>query len=152
MNYRFEDAKKKIEQKYDEIEKTLIDEFSRAQIANDLSMMKEIASILLHFKGYSQCMDVFIEQSQAVKPCSMLFEYRERESRNNESFVLEQGAPTGRDIFQEVIPLCEKNFKISEAVFNNPEQINAKFVLNIYHLKLQVRRSSEDWLRMNYDI
>lgn len=29
--------------------------------------MKEIAAILNHFKGYSQCVDAFIENSQAVK-------------------------------------------------------------------------------------
>lgn len=45
---------------------------------------------------------------------------------------------SGRDIFNEVIPICDKNFKTIACVFNNPEQINAKFVLNIYHLKLRV--------------
>ncbi|KAK7601024.1 hypothetical protein V9T40_008465 [Parthenolecanium corni] len=109
---RFEEAKKKIEQKYDEIERSLLEEFSKAEETNNLAKMKEIASILSHFKGYSQCVDVFIEQSQL-------------------------GAFHGRDVFNEVIPLCEKNFKIIATVFNNPEQINAKFVLNIYHLKLQ---------------
>lgn len=28
--------------------------------------MKELASILTHFKGYSQCIDAFIEYSQMV--------------------------------------------------------------------------------------
>lgn len=63
---RFEEAKKKIEQKYDEIERSLIEEFSKAEETNNLAKMKEIASILSHFKGYSQCVDVFIEQSQLV--------------------------------------------------------------------------------------
>lgn len=111
-NDRFEEAKRKIEQKYDEIERTLIDQFIQAQENNSLQRMKEIASILSHFKGYSQCVDAFIEQSQ-------------------------KSALSGRDVFNEVIPMCERNFKTIACVFNNPEQINAKFVLNIYHLKLQ---------------
>lgn len=63
---RFEEAKKKIEQKYDEIERALIEEFVQAQNINSFQKMKEIASILSYFKGYSQCVDAFIEQSQKV--------------------------------------------------------------------------------------
>lgn len=109
---RFEEAKKKIEQKYDEIERALIEQFVQAHNTDSFQRMKEIASILSFFKGYSQCVDAFIEQSQ-------------------------KGVLSGRDVFNEVIPACEKNFKTITCVFNNPEQINAKFVLNIYHLKLQ---------------
>lgn len=53
-------------------------------------------------------------------------------------FYVLQSALSGKDVFNEVIPMCERNFKTIACVFNNPEQINAKFVLNIYHLKLQV--------------
>lgn len=49
-----------------------------------------------------------------------------------------QGAFTGKDVFRDVIPLCEKNFSVMTEVFSNPDQVMAKFVLNIYHLKLQV--------------
>lgn len=76
LTNRFEEAKRKIEQKYDEIERTLIDQFIQAQENNSLQRMKEIASILSHFKGYSQCVDAFIEQSQKVifrKFLAMLF-------------------------------------------------------------------------------
>ncbi|KAJ9578780.1 hypothetical protein L9F63_004988 [Diploptera punctata] len=109
---KFEIAKKKIASKYDEIERSLIEEFVKAHRSNDKGRMKEIASILSHFKGYPQCIDAFIEQSQ-------------------------MGAFTGKDIFRDVIPLCEKNFTIMTEVFSNPDQVMAKFVLNIYHLKLQ---------------
>lgn len=57
----------KISRKYEEIERSLIEEFARAQWANDLARMKEIALILYNFKGYSQCVNAFIEQSQLVK-------------------------------------------------------------------------------------
>lgn len=67
MLLRFEEAKKKIEQKYDEIERALIEQFIQAQNTNSLQQMKEIASILSFFKGYSQCVDAFIEQSQKVR-------------------------------------------------------------------------------------
>lgn len=63
---KFNNAKKKIESKYDEIERSLIEEFADAQKCNDIEKMKEISTILSQFKGYSQCVDVYIEQSQAV--------------------------------------------------------------------------------------
>lgn len=63
---KFEAAKKKIEAKYNEIERTLIEEFVRSQNAGNITRMKEIAAILTHFKGYSQCVDAFIETSQMV--------------------------------------------------------------------------------------
>lgn len=63
---RFEKAKKKIATKYDEIERSLIEEFVKAHRSDDKGRMKEIATILSHFKGYPQCVDAFIEQSQMV--------------------------------------------------------------------------------------
>ncbi|KAL7296494.1 hypothetical protein TKK_0009934 [Trichogramma kaykai] len=109
---KFDNAKKKIASKYDEIERNLIEEFVRAQSAEDVANMKKLALILSHFKGYSQCINAFIEQSQIS------------------SFG-------GKDVFQEVIPMCTKNYKLIQQVFANPEQVMAKFVLNIYHLRLQ---------------
>lgn len=52
--------------KYDEIERALIEEFMEAHKINNIARMKEIASILSNFRGYSQCVDAFIEQSQMV--------------------------------------------------------------------------------------
>lgn len=52
--------------KYDEIERSLIEEFVKAHRSDDKGRMKEIATILSHFKGYPQCIDAFIEQSQMV--------------------------------------------------------------------------------------
>lgn len=68
---RFERAKKKISAKYDEIERVLIEEFVAAQERDDIIRMKEIASILSHFKGYTQCIDAFIEQSQMASICDI---------------------------------------------------------------------------------
>lgn len=59
----------KIVKKYDEIERLLIDEFIRNHSLKNINRMKEIAAILTHFKGYSQCVDAFIEESQAVLYC-----------------------------------------------------------------------------------
>lgn len=108
---KFEDAGKKISLKYDEIERSLIEEFVKAHRLGDTGRMKEIATILTHFKSYSQCIDAFIEDSQMMN--------------------------VGRDIFKEITPLARKNFEIMKEVFSNPEQVMAKFVLNIYQLKLK---------------
>lgn len=64
---KFSVAQKQIAHKYDEIERSLIEEFAKAQIKGDRVQMKHIATILSHFKGFSQCIVAFIEQSQAVR-------------------------------------------------------------------------------------
>ncbi|CAG4953795.1 unnamed protein product, partial [Parnassius apollo] len=109
---KFEVAKKKIEAKYDEIERNLIEEFVKAQNQGNLAKMKTIANIMTNFKGYSQCVDAFIETSQ-------------------------MNTLLGKDIFSAVLPLCKKNYTIISSVFPNPDQVMSKFVLNIFHLKLQ---------------
>lgn len=132
---KFDIAKKKIAAKYDEIERNLIEEFVRAQSAEDVNRMKKLASMLSHFKGYSQCINAFIEQSQMS------------------SFG-------GKDVFQEVLPMCSKNHKLIQQVFSNPEQVMAKFVLNIYHLRIQKyavakladRTDSEKYLKNLHDL
>ncbi|CAH2983386.1 unnamed protein product [Chilo suppressalis] len=109
---KFEIARKKIETKYDEIERNLIEEFVKAQNQGNMVKMKEIAAIMTNFKGYSQCVDAFIETSQV-------------------------NTLLGKDIFSAVLPLCKKNYTIISNVFPNPDQVMSKFVLNIFHLKLQ---------------
>lgn len=64
---RFEEVRKKIETKYDKIEMKLIEEFVISQKCNDVEGMRKLAAILSQFKGYSQCVDAYIEQSQAVR-------------------------------------------------------------------------------------
>ncbi|KYN04436.1 Exocyst complex component 5 [Cyphomyrmex costatus] len=132
---KFEHAKKKIGVKYDEIERNLIEEFVRAHNREDAPRMRELASTLANFKGYSQAIDAFIEQSQ-------------------------MGSFGGKDVFQDVIPMCTKYHKLMQQVFSNPEQVMAKFVLNIYHLRLQKyavakladKNDSEKYLRNLYDL
>lgn len=63
---RFEEARNKIERKYDETERALIEDFGAAHRHQDYKRMKEIANVLSQFKGFSHCVDAFIEQSQAV--------------------------------------------------------------------------------------
>ncbi|KAK0181895.1 hypothetical protein PV327_000079 [Microctonus hyperodae] len=132
---KFEQAKVKISTKYDEIERSLIEEFVRAHNSDDAERMKELASVLAHFKGYSQCINAFIEQSQ-------------------------MGSFGYKDVFQDVIPMCTKNYKLMQQVFTNPEQVMAKFVLNIYHLRIQKytiakladRTDSDKYLSNLYDL
>uniref|UniRef100_A0A6M2DSW5 Exocyst complex component 5 n=1 Tax=Xenopsylla cheopis TaxID=163159 RepID=A0A6M2DSW5_XENCH len=109
---KFDSAKKRIEAKYDEIERNLIEEFVRAQQTEDIEKMKQLAGVLSHFKGYSQCIDAYIEQSQ----------------------ISTYG---GKDIFAGILPMCERNNKIIQSVFSSPQQVMGKFVLNIFHLKIQ---------------
>ncbi|XP_074596876.1 exocyst complex component Sec10 [Brevipalpus obovatus] len=109
---KYENAKKKIEQKYYQVEKDLIDEFFLAQVRDDRSKMREISNILSQFQGYNACKDAFIEKSQS-------------------------GIFLGVGIFNDIVPLCEKSLTIVQEVFTDPDRVMSKFVLNIYKGKLQ---------------
>ena len=63
---RFEGARSRISQKYDAVERRLIERFVSAQKRDDRDAMKEVAAVVAQFKGFSQCVDAFIEQSQMV--------------------------------------------------------------------------------------
>ncbi|XP_057655037.1 exocyst complex component 5 [Diorhabda carinulata] len=108
---KFDIAKRKIERKYSDIEKALIEEFVMAMDNENLNRMKEIATVLSQFKGYSQCVDAYIDHSQV-------------------------GCLSSKDVFVNFLTLCKYNNEIIQKVFSNPEQVMAKFVLNIYQLKL----------------
>jgi hypothetical protein len=88
---RFGEAVTRIDKKYSEIEQDLIEEFVKSHRSNDRQRMREIALILSHFRGYSQCIDAFIEQMQ-----------------------LQQNK--ANDIFKEIVPLCEASWTTVEQV------------------------------------
>nr|XP_018900379.1 PREDICTED: exocyst complex component 5 [Bemisia tabaci] len=109
----FEEAKKKISKKYSELQKCLIDEFVFAQRYGNIERMTELANILSQFKGHSQCVNAFIEASQ-------------------------EHAFSGSFNFSDAVTLCERCYETIKVVFSSSaDQIMAKFVLSLYHLKLQ---------------
>ena len=112
----FVEAKRRIDIKYNEIENCLIEEFVKSHRSNDTSRMKDLAVILSGFKGYNACVDAFIEQQVQAK--------RQTSQKN-------------KDIFKEIVPLCESSWKVIENVFPNPQQVMAKLVLNVYHSRLK---------------
>lgn len=132
---KFEEAKMKIEAKYDDIERNLIEEFANAQKHENVAKMNQIALILSQFKGYSQCIDAYIEQSQ-MTPYG------------------------GKDIFVGIIPMCRHHHTIIKKVFASPDQVMAKFILNIYQLKLNQfaqtklddKRDQDKYLKTLYEL
>jgi hypothetical protein len=52
-------------------------------------------------------------------------------------FCAIQGAFTGKDVFDDVVPLCEANKSVIEQVFPNPENTLGKFVIHIFHRRIQ---------------
>lgn len=132
---KFGDAKKKIEAKYDEIERSLIEEFATAQKHGNIEKMKSIATILSQFKGYSQCIDAYIEQSQ-MTPYG------------------------GKDVFVGIVPMCRLHYGVIKQVFASPDQVMAKFILNIYQLKLyqyaqtklEDRRDEDKYLKTLFEL
>jgi len=126
----FKPAQKAIETKYTEIEKSLIEEFVKHHRSGDTQKMAELALILSHFRGYSECVNAFIEQIQ-------LTSFR------------------GKDPFKDIVPLCKTSWTTISAVFPSPNNVMAKFVLNIYHVKLKThiqtvlenKNNTEQYLR-----
>lgn len=107
---KFEVAKRRISEKYDSIERNLIEDFNAAHRNDpeDKAKMKSCAASLSHFKGYNQCIDAFIERCQEVT----LFH---------------------EEIHPDILRLCRKTEPLISEVFTNPEAVMAKLVLNIYN-------------------
>ncbi|TFK05461.1 RNA-binding protein 41 [Platysternon megacephalum] len=98
--------------KYHDLELQLIQEFTNAQRRGEISRMREVAAVLLHFKGYSHCVDVYIKQCQ-------------------------EGAYLRNDIFEDTAILCQRVNKQVGDIFSSPETVLAKLIQNIFEIKLQ---------------
>lgn len=110
---RFGPVKDKIKECHDRVEEALIKEFKEAHHQGSISRMRTCAETLLPFKGYSQCIDSFIEQSQ-------------------------QGQFHSADVFQDVMPLCEQVHSMVDKVFgNNAEVVMGKLVQNVHEEELK---------------
>ncbi|XP_036449324.1 exocyst complex component 5 [Colossoma macropomum] len=109
---RFADVKAKIASKYHDLERQLIQEFTAAQRRGEIGRMREVAAVLLHFKGYAHCIDVYIKQCQ-------------------------EGAYMHNDVFEDTALLCQRVNKQVGEVFSSPETVMAKLIQNIFENKLQ---------------
>ncbi|XP_023341495.1 exocyst complex component 5 [Eurytemora carolleeae] len=108
----FSHARRSIDAKYNEIEKALIEEFIKHHRSDDKVKMAELAVILSHFRGYNECVNAFIEQIQLT-------------------------SLRGKDPFKDIVPLCRQSWDTISQVFPSPSNVMAKFVLNIYYVKLK---------------
>ena len=108
----------------------MIEEFVKHHRSGDTEKMAELALILSHFRGYNECVNAFIEQIQ-------LTSFR------------------GKDPFKDIVPLCKTSWATISSVFPAPNTVMAKFVLNIYHVKLKThiqtvladKNNTEQYLR-----
>lgn len=117
-NERYDNARKKIWDKYNSIENELIKEFRKAHSENDRKKMKRVAMVLSNFKGYGQCIEAFIEEAQ-------------------------KNAYFKPDLFDDIVPLCSRTNDLIAEVFSNHDAVMGKFVQNIYSNKLQQYISSK---------
>ncbi|KAJ7406474.1 Exocyst complex component 5 [Pitangus sulphuratus] len=134
---RFSEVKSKIASKYHDLECQLIQEFTSAQRRGEISRMREVAAVLLHFKGYSHCVDVYIKQCQ-------------------------EGAFLRNDVFEDAAILCQRVNKQVGEIFSNPETVLAKLIQNIFEVKLQGyvkdqleehrKSDAEQYLKNLYDL
>ncbi|KAJ0009053.1 hypothetical protein NQD34_016468 [Periophthalmus magnuspinnatus] len=123
--------------KYHDLERQLIQEFTTAQRRGEIGRMREVAAVLLHFKGYAHCVDVYIKQCQ-------------------------EGAYLRNDVFEDTAALCQKVNKQVGEVFSSPETVMAKLIQNIFENKLQAHvkekldstrhSDAEQYLKNLYDL
>ncbi|XP_005100941.1 exocyst complex component 5 [Aplysia californica] len=109
---RFDIARQRIAEKYDEVERELIEEFRLGQQAGDRRQMRKITNLLQHFKSYGQCIDVFIVECQ-------------------------KDAYKGKSIFDDVVPLCVETNKLAKAVFSNSDTVMSKLVQSVFQERIQ---------------
>ncbi|EDO34386.1 predicted protein [Nematostella vectensis] len=110
---RFEDVKERIQDRYNQVEGDLISQFKHAHHCGDTDKMKACAETLVPFKGYSQCVDIFIEQCQ-------------------------KGQFLSADVFKDVGLVCENVHSLVKDVFgSNAEIVMGKFVQNLHDGVLQ---------------
>uniref|UniRef100_A0A8C5VP18 Exocyst complex component 5 n=1 Tax=Microcebus murinus TaxID=30608 RepID=A0A8C5VP18_MICMU len=124
---RFSEVKSKIASKYHDLECQLIQEFTSAQRRGEISRMREVAAVLLHFKGYSHCVDVYIKQCQ-------------------------EGAYLRNDIFEDAAILCQRVNKQVGDIFSNPETVLAKLIQNVFEIKLQVISNTDKLIDLYSDL
>jgi hypothetical protein len=75
--------------------------------------MNEIAIILSEFKGFSRCIDAFVERIQTS------------------SF-------RSGDVYEDILNLCDKAKPAIEEIFPSTHQVVSKLLLNVFHCRLQV--------------
>ncbi|TMS39592.1 hypothetical protein L596_006090 [Steinernema carpocapsae] len=109
---KFINVQLRIAHKYEEIERLMIEEFVKAHQNGDRRKMKDVAAILSEFKGYSACLNAFVEHMQ-------------------------YGAFRSTDVFADILNLCEKTYPMLEEIFPNPQQVMAKLILNLFQGKLK---------------
>ncbi|CAD6190758.1 unnamed protein product [Caenorhabditis auriculariae] len=124
---KFAAVQARIAQRYQVVERLLIDEFARSQ--RDEKKMAEVAKVLSEFKGYSHCVDRYVEFLCAtVHP------------RND------------GDILADCLHLCRTQQPRITAIFPSPHTVMQKLVLNLFtgkmkehiYAKLRDCKESED--------
>uniref|UniRef100_A0A2I3FS18 Exocyst complex component 5 n=1 Tax=Nomascus leucogenys TaxID=61853 RepID=A0A2I3FS18_NOMLE len=114
----------------------LIQEFTSAQRRGEISRMREVAAVLLHFKVNIHFTGYY--------------------------FMLIGGAYLRNDIFEDAAILCQRVNKQVGDIFSNPETVLAKLIQNVFEIKLQsfvkeqleeCRKSdAEQYLKNLYDL
>lgn len=102
---KYANVQARIAHRYEEVERLLMDEFGRAQ--RDEKKMAEVARILSEFKGYSHCVDRYVE------------------------FVQSHWHARDRDVFTEALQLCRHYKPKIESIFPSPMAVVQKLVLNV---------------------
>ncbi|XP_033115863.1 exocyst complex component 5-like [Anneissia japonica] len=109
---KFAHPKNRITAQYNAIEFNLINEFQIAHNDGDKQRMRELADILLNFKGYSRCVESFIETNQ-------------------------RSLQVSKDVYDDLMPICRQVNFLAQEVFSTPELVMGKFVQCLYQQVLK---------------
>lgn len=110
---KFATVQARIAQRYKVVEDLLIEEFVRSQ--RDEKKMSEVAKILSEFKGYSGCVDRYVEYlCQSIHPRG-----------------------DGGEILADCLQLCRTQQPRISAIFPSPHTVMQKLVLNLFTGKMK---------------
>ncbi|CAI5448182.1 unnamed protein product [Caenorhabditis angaria] len=110
---KFANVQARIAQRYEVVERLLIEEFARSQ--RDEKKMAEVAKILSEFKGYSHCVDRYVEYlCQSIHPRG-----------------------DGGEILADCLQLCRTQQPRISAIFPSPHTVMQKLVLNLFTGKMK---------------
>uniref|UniRef100_A0A673X0Q0 Exocyst complex component 5 n=1 Tax=Salmo trutta TaxID=8032 RepID=A0A673X0Q0_SALTR len=134
----FADVKAKIASKYHDLERQLIQEFTAGQRRGEIGRMREVAAVLLHFKGYAHCVDVYIKQCQEAHVKEKLDETRRSD--------IEQYLKNLYDLYTRTTALASKLTEFN--LGSDKHTFLSKLIKNIFSTYLESYIEMEkDYLR-----
>eukprot|EP01137_Pigoraptor_chileana_P007384 Opistho-2@52905 len=125
---RYARARLRIEQKCSEIETAVMQMFVNAREMGDVKAMRECANTLYSFKGYSTCVDTYVNLHRFFKGT---------DGGGGGTGPMGRRTTNTADMFSDIVDACHKEYETIRAVFGNPAAVMAQFVQRVFEQSIQ---------------